>query len=82
MPSMTTERTSGQSAVGLPRRVRRVGEPGHRAVMAVGDRRLEPRRRVGDRVGRRHADRVEALGARERLDQRAQLLRRQKSSLA
>jgi hypothetical protein len=50
--------------------------------MTVRDRLLQPRRGIRNGVGFRDADRVEALGARERLDQGPQRSRRQKSRLA
>jgi hypothetical protein len=51
-------------------------------VMSVGDGDPEPLRRFRYRVGCRYADRVEAFGAGQLLDQRAKLLRRQKSSFS
>jgi hypothetical protein len=50
--------------------------------MTVRDRLLQPRRGIRNGVGLRDADRVEALGAGERLDQFAKGLGRQKSRLA
>lgn len=41
-----------------------LGHPGHSAVMAVGEETAEPVRRMGNRIGARHADVVETLGAR------------------
>jgi hypothetical protein len=50
--------------------------------MSVGDGDPEPLRSLRYRLGCRDADSVEAFGARQLLDQRAKLLRRQKSRFA
>ena len=59
---MTTERASGHSARGSPRRSAVVGEPGHGAVVAVGEEVRRGAPAVSRRgVGRGDADDVEAL---------------------
>ncbi len=64
MPSMMTERTSGHSARGSPRRVAVVFHPRHVAVAAFGEELAQPIERERDGIGTGHADDVEALRAR------------------
>ena len=59
-----TERTSGHSARGSPRRVAVVSIHVHVAVAAFGEELAQPLERERDGIGTRHADDVEALRAR------------------
>ena len=60
------ERTCGHNARGSPRRSAAARHPGHVAVLALGEKALEPRLGVRGRIRARHADDVEALPARRR----------------
>ena len=83
MPSMMTERTSGHSARGSPRRVAVVSIQSMSPWRAVGQELPQPVERLRDGVGARHADDVETLRARrlgERGLQRGGIVQKSRSA--